>query len=294
MTDSLNTALETLGETMATNLNTMGVSGASASDGLTTLAGKILDIDAGGTITLATNKSILSYADSESATLTATYSKGAGYNLAVYNAVTGTKIGDMTDNQDGTYSYTYNSSGVGDISMTATRGATESNSITIEDIKYYDPLTSNKGHWTIPSGANVSFSNTGMYCGEGSWNDIYLEIPITKPCEITYDIVDWTGSNSYHLYLWDSTKANRLFHLYKTSSNYTVFDTYPSDTSSFQGTIATGSTVKIKVYTDKLELYVNDTLKVTKTYTISSPVIMSWLTASSRTTTYKNLKIKEV
>ena len=44
MTDSLNTALETLGETMADNLVAMGVTDASASDGLTTLANKITDI----------------------------------------------------------------------------------------------------------------------------------------------------------------------------------------------------------------------------------------------------------
>ena len=130
--NTLNGALSELGETMADNLTTMGVT-ASASDGLTTLAGKILDIQGGEAIVLTTNKNILSYADSETATLTATHSGGAGKTVEIYNATTGTKIGDATDNNDGTYTYTYNSTGVGDISMTATSGTTESNSITIED-----------------------------------------------------------------------------------------------------------------------------------------------------------------
>ena len=46
-TTTLNGALSELGETMATNITTKGVS-ASASDGLTTLAGKILQISGGG------------------------------------------------------------------------------------------------------------------------------------------------------------------------------------------------------------------------------------------------------
>ena len=44
---TLNGALTELGETLATNLTTQGVT-ASASDGLTTLAGKVLDIQGGG------------------------------------------------------------------------------------------------------------------------------------------------------------------------------------------------------------------------------------------------------
>ena len=75
-TSTLNGSLEQLGITMADNLVAMGVRGASASDGLTTLAGKILDIPTTpATITLATNKSILSYIDSETATLTATHNR---------------------------------------------------------------------------------------------------------------------------------------------------------------------------------------------------------------------------
>ena len=47
-TSTLNGSLQQLGETMASNLVTKGVSGATASDGLTTLASKILTIPSGG------------------------------------------------------------------------------------------------------------------------------------------------------------------------------------------------------------------------------------------------------
>lgn len=46
-TNTLNGALEQLGITMAANLTQQGVT-SSASEGLTTLAGKILDIQGGG------------------------------------------------------------------------------------------------------------------------------------------------------------------------------------------------------------------------------------------------------
>ena len=135
-----------------------------------------------------------------------------------------------------------------------------------------------------------------MVCGSsGSWADLPLEIPITKPCEIEYDIVSWTGSSSYQLYLWDSTKTNRLFHLYRggDGGGRTVFDTYPNY-GNYTTQLAQSCTVKIKVLTDSLELYVDGNYKVSKSYTMSSPLIMGFVCASSRSTTYKNLKIREL
>ena len=54
-TTTLNGALQELGKTMASNLVTKGVSGATASDGLTTLAGKILNVPSGGGVSLTTS-----------------------------------------------------------------------------------------------------------------------------------------------------------------------------------------------------------------------------------------------
>lgn len=116
-------------------------------------------------IRLITDKNILSYYDSETATLTATHSQGAGKSISVYNAVTGTKIGDMTDNNDGTYTYTYNSAGVGDISMTAVSGQTESNSVTIEDIyKYIATTTQTYNNSTLTFTNLCTLPTTGVDC----------------------------------------------------------------------------------------------------------------------------------
>lgn len=164
MTDSLNTALETLGQTMASNLTTMGVT-ASASDGLTTLSGKILNISGGGgnKIEITANKYILSYAESETSTITATYTEGAGYTLEIYNAHTNVKLGDMTDAGSGTYTYTYTSTAYGNISLIVKESTEKSNIITIDDCYRYDPANSDK---TSTYGTPTVYRGSGS----GTWN----------------------------------------------------------------------------------------------------------------------------
>ena len=138
---SLMSELEDLGELMADNLVTMGVTDADASDGLTTLANRILDVPQGSCLTLdlTSDKSILSYADTESATLTATVTNngtpksGESVQFYIDDVAWGSPV---TTNASGVATKTYNSSGVGDITVKAEcRLVTETYSI--EDCKYY-------------------------------------------------------------------------------------------------------------------------------------------------------------
>ena len=91
-TTTLNGALSELGETMATNITSKGVS-ASASDGLTTLAGKILQIS-GDTPTPST----VIYEDDCSVDNTSDY----GSSIALRNSGTST----LAYNSDGYYTIT--------------------------------------------------------------------------------------------------------------------------------------------------------------------------------------------
>ena len=54
--------------------------------------------------------------------MTATHSLGAGRTVNLYNTSDDSLIGTMTDNEDGTYSYTYNSQGIGDLTVCASDG----------------------------------------------------------------------------------------------------------------------------------------------------------------------------
>ena len=85
---SLNSSLQTLGQLMATNLQSKGVT-ANASDGLTTLANKILQVGPtpiGYNLELTSDKNILSFYDHEYCVLTATLLDSNG------NGVSGEEI----------------------------------------------------------------------------------------------------------------------------------------------------------------------------------------------------------
>lgn len=92
---SLMSELETLGQTMATNISNKGVS-ASASDGLTTLAGKISQIQTGGGASNVVTGTFTTGSSTGTGTVSLTYS-GTGYPIltlveidgGVYNNGTG-------------------------------------------------------------------------------------------------------------------------------------------------------------------------------------------------------------
>ena len=135
---SLISELEDLGELMANNLVTMGVTDAQASDGLTTLANKILDISptpVTQTLTLTSDKSILSYLDSETATLTATLTGGTVSGQTIEFFKGSTSLGTATTDNNGLATLTdgYTSTGAGDVTITAECGAL-SDTYTLSDI----------------------------------------------------------------------------------------------------------------------------------------------------------------
>lgn len=167
MTNDLTTlqgALYECKDRLISELANKGVTASySSTTGLLGLIHKISDIQSGELIVLTTNKSILSYSNSETATLTATHSLGAGQSVSVYNAVSGAKIGDMTDNQDGTYSYTYTSTGNGaNLNIKCVdNNNIESNIITVKDRTFADESSSNKlSQYTAPSGCSMSYNST--------------------------------------------------------------------------------------------------------------------------------------
>lgn len=82
---SLMSELETLGQTMATNITAKGVT-ASASDGLTTLAGKIAQIQTGGgggASNVVTGTFTTGSSGASTGTVTLNYT-GSGYPIAVF------------------------------------------------------------------------------------------------------------------------------------------------------------------------------------------------------------------
>jgi len=101
-TNTLNGSLQQLGDTMASNLNEKGISDASVDDGLTTLAGRILDIHAGSIFIIESDKNVCNVGDNVTFTVTARpYTTSKAIKLYKDD----TFLADMVDNGDGTYTY---------------------------------------------------------------------------------------------------------------------------------------------------------------------------------------------
>ena len=120
---SLNSSLQTLGQLMATNLQSKGVT-ANASDGLTTLANKILEVGPtpiGDNLELTSDKNILSFYDNESCTLTATRLDSNGNGVSgeeIVFKINGGLLDTVITDDNGVAQCTYQSAGVGDVTIT--------------------------------------------------------------------------------------------------------------------------------------------------------------------------------
>lgn len=146
-------------------------------------------------------------------------------------------------------------------------------------------------HWTIPSSANATYSSNGMQFGGSGWADAYLEVPLTKPYSIEFDLTQWRGSPCYLHYLWDSTKTTRII-CFGGDTNRTYIDIYPNANNYWNSNISQGSHVKIEIGNDDAKLYVNDELKLTKSYSMPSSSILGLGKSGGNPTTWKNIKIK--
>ena len=247
------------------------------------------------TVSLSSDKSILSYADSESAVLSATVLDGnddpmEGETVTFYKG--STSIGTATTNSSGIATKTYSATGAGDVTFKASVGMIVSETFSLEDAIYFNTMTSAPSGWTIPTNANATYSSNGMKLQGSAWTDCYLEVPLTKPYSVEFDLTQWTGSTTYPNYFWDSTKSTRHLQMYRTDGGKTVLDAYPSYNNSYSGSIAEGSHVKIEINNDNAKLYVNDELKLTKSYNMPSSSIYGVAAGTNRTTTWKNIKIK--
>ena len=143
------------------------------------------------TITLTTNKSILSYTDEDTVVCTVTATGDTtDYSIDWYiddEYITNTEFSNNV------CSYTYNSQSVGDITIRANLINSEdtvidSETVNIEDCVYYDDCTNNKGYWSIPSATTVTFNNNGMVCVGNANQDVNALLDIIYPTDYSVEL----------------------------------------------------------------------------------------------------------
>ena len=243
-------------------------------------------------LSLTTDKSILSTHNLDSALLTATYD-GANVNgQSVVFKQGDTVLDTVTTNVNGIATYTYASQGIGDTTITAEcNGLTEE--VEIEDCIYYNTATN----------TNSTRSSHKLY-------DSTLSVQLPSTVEISFDIHTPSVSNYDYRY-WLMSKSqftgntnyptNGLFIDKKDTSIIYAVRTNGSMSPYITGSVATNytyATVKYVISGTEVSLYSDDTLVDTRTiswitdysdYTIS---MMKW--SGSQTMYMKNVKIKPI
>ena len=292
---SLNSSLQTLGQLMATNLQSKGVT-ANASDGLTTLANKILQVGPtpiGDNLKLTSDKNILSFYDNESCTLTATLLDSNGNGVSgeeiVFKA-NGGVLGTITTGDTGVAQYTYQSTGGGDVTITA-EGMNLTKTLSIEDCII----------------ANVNASYTGTSTSDTVYSLGYDEIADLSSIDFE---MEWT---------FRQTKsgcdvclgASSEFSVTPIKSNYRVLlgnsgsgvirygYRTTSTNASTKGSISVNTDVSMRIVKSgtSFRYYVNNELLGTKTvsfwtnYHMFGIHTVQW---NRGTTTISDLKIKQI
>lgn len=291
-TTTLNGSLQELGETMADNLTTMGVT-ASASDGLTTLANKILQISPVTptvTITLTGDKSILSYSNSESVTLSATVlENGSGKSGVTVEFFKGsTSLGTATTNSSGVATKSYSATGSGDVSFTATYSNVTSSAVTVEDCIYYNAteitqsLSGGGDHFTalnssmslsLPSKFELTFD-----CKSTSTGSRFGLVPVANK-----------SSNNPTYALLVQQLSDIYVGVYRDSSTHAVGSNTSTTGTNYHNWKITRDTNTVKWYFDDSQINSNITLSWIDSH---NPYLLGFQYWQTGSMSVKNIKIK--
>lgn len=296
---SLNSSLQALGQLMATNLQSKGVT-ANASDGLTTLANKIIQVGPtpiGYNLKLTSDKNILSFYDNEYCVLTATLldsnNNGVSGEEIVFKA-NGGVLGTVITGDNGVAQYTYQSTGVGDVTITA-EGMALQGTCSIEDCII----------------ANVNASYTGTSISDKVYSLGYDEIADLSN-------VDFEFSFKFHQTRYGCDVclgASSEFSVSPIKSNYRIFignsgdgntrcgyrttsTTNTGGSTSGEVSLNTTHNMKIVKKDNSFEYYFNDILLSSRmfpnfwtNYHMFGVHTVQW---NRGTTTISDLKIKRI
>ena len=296
---SLNSSLQTLGQLMATNLQSKGVT-ANASDGLTTLANKILQVEStpiGDNLKLTSNKNILSFYNHEYCVLTATLLDNNGNGVSGEEIVFKANGGVLTTvitNDNGVAQCTYQSTGVGDVTITA-EGMALQGTCSIEDCiianvnaSYTGTSTSDTvyslGYDEITDLSNIDFEFSFKFHQTSYGCDVCLG----ASSEFSVSPI----KSNYRIFIGNSGNGNTRYG-YRTTSTINAG-------GSTSGEVSLNTTHNMKIVKEGtlFKYYLNDRLLGSKTitgfwadYHMFGVHTVQW---NRGTTTISDLKIKQI
>ena len=254
-TNTLNGALEQLGITMADNLTQQGVT-SSASEGLTTLAGKILDIQTGGSCYHIEFSEDSYVAVGGTATLEIMLQEN-------YAPKSGATV-SVTGSDSSSYSCITNSSGVGTVTVSnvssettftaSYQSVTDSCIVTVSSVIYQPALDGTESKYQLIGSTTIA--NGEMYGGSsyltagwdntGNWELTCKFKPTGAGCGIVLVLPNTTSRDKDNLLLQRGQSSMELFihtGTSTTSEDRTTFSSFSSTNVWYDVTITkTGST----------------------------------------------------
>ena len=242
-------------------------------------------------VSLTSNKSILSYADSESATLSATVLDSDSEpleNVTVEFFKGTTSLGTADTNSSGVATKTYASAGAGDLSFTAKVGSLVSETYAVQDCYVYD--TTEHNHTQSGSTAtSTSILNNFTWDNTNNWEATF-DLKVSANAQ-RIDIVPPTETRNHHLGIGKNGSGNGSIYVGKATSgeNYTTFNGFNNHTYYPIVISKTGTSVTFKFDGDTIsQSYDSSWLSNYNTETI---MFTQW---GSGTIYIKNIKIKRL
>ena len=240
---------------------------------------------------LSADKSILSYADSESATLSATVldqssQPMSGVTVEFFNG--STSMGTADTNSSGIATKTYASTGAGDLLFTASVGTISSETYTVEDCIFYGL---NTNAFTIPS--NTTFSSNGQYITATTSTTgekiVYFNHTFSNNDNWVFENeVAYKGESEQLLaIIWND---NTYYGGAGYGENY-VYSYMGSQTKKTH-TVAIGDKFTVRRENGTTSVYINGDLIESKTVSHKSTFKVGYFINKGRTQYYKNIKIK--
>lgn len=243
-------------------------------------------------VALTSNKSILSYYDSESAILTATVTDGsdnpvADVTVEFFNG--STSMGTATTNSSGIATKTYASTGAGDLSFTASVGSLSSETYSIEDCiianvnKTYTGTSSSDTVYSLGYDEIADLSNIDFEM-EWTFRETAFGCDVCLGASSEFSV---SPIKSNYRVLLGNSRTGAIRYGYRTTST----------SASTSGSMSTNTDVPMKIVKNgtSFTYYVNNNQLGTKTvsfwtnYNMFGLHTVQWNTG---TTTISNLKIK--
>ena len=236
----------------------------SYSDGVYSLTAEGAPVSYDG-IVLSSNKSVLSYIDSETATLSAQLMDGedpdttSGVTVSFYNGTT--SLGTATTDSSGVATKSYTSTGAGDLSLTAKVGTLVSETYVIEDCYAYATSFSN---WTSHTNKGTSYLFSPFTLPTN--HRIEFKLKSTNAVRVACGDMTHTNSGGWleWIYAW-YVDSKKLYYRDSNNGEQDVTSSYTVSTSSVYAVEYNGTSLKIYNGSTQLQSLTSyDTLTLTR------------------------------